>query len=139
MIIIKKLLLELEYPTATGEDLHSYRGNINWKGKIVYMSPDKFLRLAAKLPDQFVDKESISNLERKMLEGSPLDPLSLSVDMSKKKVTGHEGRHRAMVAKKLGIVEVPVFIYTGGGYDRVPSWSPEQHSEVDKSEFLPEK
>lgn len=139
MIKLKNILKELEYPLAHADEMDSYRGVIGWKGKIVHMSPDKFLRLAAKLPDELYSKESLEKLKDRMSKGLPIDPLVLIVDMKKKKVTGHEGRHRATVAKKLGISIVPVLIYTGGDYERVPKWSKEQHAEIDRSDFLPEK
>jgi len=58
--------------------------------------------------------------------------------MKLRKVVGHEGRHRAIVAKELGIQEVPVLIYTGSGFDRVPNWNKSTHDIVDKHDFKPE-
>ena len=54
--------------------------------------------------------------------------------MVKRKVVDHEGRHRATVAKELGIEKVPVFIYTGN-YTRTPSWTEEDHDVVDNLKF----
>jgi GNAT superfamily N-acetyltransferase len=53
-------------------------------------------------------------------------------------VTGHEGRHRCITAKKLGIEKVPVLIYTGSCFDRVPNWDKNTHDIVDKADFLPQ-
>jgi hypothetical protein len=139
MIQLKKILIELEYPLASNDEMDSYRGVVGWKGKIVYMSPNKFLRLAAKLPDEYYSQESIKKLTDRIISKLPIDPLVLIVDMSKRKVVGHEGRHRAKASKNLGISSVPVLIYTGGGYDRVPDWTKEQHLEIDLADFLPEK
>jgi hypothetical protein len=64
--------------------------------------------------------------------------LCLGVDMARKKVINHEGRHRAKAALELGIEEVPVFVFTGSCYKRTPKWTPEEHEEIDRAEFEPE-
>lgn len=138
MIKLKKLMQELDYPIAGKGELQSYEGTEGWKGKVVWMSPDKFLNLCHPLPDREKNNTSSQNLEYRMKNGLPIDFLVLIVDMNKKKVVGHEGRHRATVAKKLGIEKVPVLIFTGSNFKRVPQWSPEDHTEIDKSEFKPE-
>ena len=61
----------------------------------------------------------------------------LWVDMNNKKVTGHEGRHRAMIAKELGIEKLPVFVFTGE-YTRTPKWTTQDHDVVDNLKFSPE-
>lgn len=139
MIKLKDLLPEnYEYPLATGEDLYSHKGNINWKGKIVYMTPDRFLELAYPLPDALKSELSLQKIRHRIINKLPLDPLVLDVNMEKNKVVGHEGRHRAMVAKELGIQKVPVFIFTGSGFDRVPKWSSDVHKKIDAALFRPE-
>lgn len=138
MIKLKSLLDELEYPLAKGKNVQAYAGNEGWKGKIIWMSPDKFLRMVHPLPDYEKDDESSKDLERKIKAGHPIDFLVLVVDVDRKKVVGHEGRHRATVAKKLGVEKVPVLVYTGSGFKRVPQWSPEDHAMIDKLEFKPE-
>jgi len=72
-----------------------------------------------------------------------LAPFDLAGDPSrhqKQKVLigGTEGRHRATVAKELGIEKVPVLVYFEESYPRVPKWGPEQHDFADKAEFKPE-
>lgn len=128
----------LAYPQAKGSDLTCGDGDIDWKGKLVMMSPEKFLRLAAKLDDRFYSKESLDNLRKRMREQQPIDHLCLGVDMERKKVINHEGRHRAKAALELGIEEVPVFVFTGSCYKRTPKWTPEEHDEIDKAVFEPE-
>lgn len=129
----------IEYPLAKGEDQQSHAGDVNWKGKIVYMQPDKFLKLAAPLRDNQYNQDVLDDIEDKIKRNHPIDPPVLYINMSIKKVEGHEGRHRATVAKKLGIEKIPVLIYTGSNYERIPKWTKDQHDMVDKAEFKPEK
>jgi hypothetical protein len=126
----KDLLLELEFNVAPYSE-HPH-GFIGWKGKMVWMSPDKFLSLARKL--DFPYEDSLNSLRNAMKDGKSIPHLMLGVDMVKRKVIDHEGRHRATVAKELGIEKVPVFIYTGN-YTRTPSWTKEDHDVVDNLKF----
>ena len=138
-ILVDYVLEGVEYPEAKGNDVGAYAGDIDWKGKIVKMTPDRFLELAAPIPENQLSQKSLENLKSRMEQQLPIDPLVLVVDMEKKKVTGHEGRHRAIMAKRMGIEIVPVLIFTGSGYARTPRWTPEQHAEVDAANFTPEK
>jgi hypothetical protein len=128
----------LEYPLAGKGELQSYEGHAGWKGKIVWMAPQKFLSLCHPLPDYAMNDKSYWNLRKRMKEKLPIDFLVLKVDSKRKKVIGHEGRHRATVAKELGIEKVPVLIYFEEAYPRVPKWGPEHHEFADKAEFKPE-
>lgn len=138
MIKLKQLLNELEYPLASKDDQQSYGGMAGWKGKIVWMTPDKFLKLCYPLKKDSTNPQSIENLQRRMKNNLPIDFLVLKVDSQKKKVIGHEGRHRATTAKELGIEKVPVLVYFEEAYPRVPKWGPEHHEFADKAEFKPE-
>jgi len=121
-----------EYPLAKKDELHSYEGQEGWKGKIVWMSPDKFLSLASPMPP------GNERIEYRIKNRLPLDFCVLEVDMKHKKVTGHEGRHRATISKKLGIDKIPVLIFTGSNFERVPKWNKETHDEIDAAEFKPQ-
>jgi hypothetical protein len=66
---IKSYLKELEYPLAKKDELQSYEGMEGWKGKIVWMPPEKFLRLASPLPDYQMDEKSYWNLKHRMEKG----------------------------------------------------------------------
>ena len=137
--LIKSILEDLDYPEAMGKDVDSYRGESGWKGKIVKMSPQKFLSLAAPLPERLVNHKSIENLLDRYEKQLPVDPLVLQVDMETNKVIGHEGRHRALAAIRKGITVVPVLIFTGSYFKRVPNWDAQDHSRIDAAEFEPEK
>ena len=128
----------LEYPLAKRGELKSYEGYEGWKGKIVWLTPQKFLSLAHPLPNDRMSGGSYENLKKRMQEKLPIDFLVLKVDSKRKKVIGHEGRHRATVAKELGVEKVPVMIYFEEDHPRVPKWGPEHHAVADKAEFRPE-
>jgi len=128
----------VEYPMAKGKDVQSYGGQEGWKGKIVWTTPQKFLSLVNSLPDYAMDEKSYFNLRDRIKKGLPIDPMTLVVDMSKKKVVVHEGRHRATVSKEMGIEKVPVLIFTGSNFKRVPQWDKDDHDAVDKMDFKPE-
>lgn len=66
-IMTRKPLTEgLEYPLAKKGDLHSYEGQEGWKGKIVWMAPDKFLKLCHPIPDWDDRPESSANIEHRI-------------------------------------------------------------------------
>lgn len=138
--LVKECIIELNESNNLKFNVKPYNmhphGDINWKGKLVWTSPDKFLSLARKLTHP--SSESLNMLRKKMLNNEPIEHLTLWVDMDNKKVKSHEGRHRALIAKELGIKEVPVFVFTGSNYDRVPKWKPEDHKIVDELNFSPE-
>ena len=130
----------LEYPLAGKGELQSYEGMAGWKGKIVWMSPDKFLSLA--LPLKYPEVDKLKKVTKRLRRGLPTDFLVLMVDQTENRIIGHEGRHRATVSKKLGIEKVPVLVYFSehkGAYPRVPKWNQQQHDYADKAEFEPER
>jgi hypothetical protein len=127
-----------QYPEAKGKDLQCHAGDYDWKGKVIRMTPEKYLKLAAKILPSQVNQTSIVKLKDRIHNQLPIDPLVLYVDMNTKRVIGHEGRHRALAAIDKNIQQVPVFIFTGSCFKRVPKWSPEDHKEVNDADFIPE-
>ena len=108
----KKSQYDPEYPL---EDPPLY-GDSNYKstgGKIVYMSPDEYLS-KVNIPltlDGVLDDASRDNVDalvEHMVEGRKLDPPILRYYNNK--VIDHDGRHRAIAAKELGIKSMPVLI-----------------------------
>ena len=137
MIKLMDIIKEIEYPMAQGDDQQAFAGYAGHKGKIVWMSPDRFLELAYPLTRPF--QNSLDDLEKKMKENHPIDYLMLMIDPQRRKVTTHNGRHRAMTAKKLGIEKVPVLVMAHIWDKRVPYWTKAQHNFIDKADFKPEK
>lgn len=132
----------LKYNLATGDDRQrtQYDGIINVKGKIVWMPPEKFLSLAHALTEINTNEDSLKNIRYRLQNGLPIDFLMLQVDATKNKVTSHNGRHRATVAKELNIEKVPVLIWIKDkDFPPVPEWTEEQHLFVEKTDFESER
>jgi hypothetical protein len=83
------------------------------------LSPDEFLELAEAIAPEQVKGESVEFLEEAIRDGKPIAPpfLTLQWNITKNqwKVVGHEGRHRAMAAKKAGLKSLPVQIFLRNG------------------------
>ena len=86
-----------------------YKGS----GKVVEMSPERFLNIVA--PLNHPDPSSLKDLRKNMGITSGEMP-NINVELSDSgeflRVMGHEGRHRAFVAKEKGIDKIPVMIAT---------------------------
>lgn len=96
----QRAALPVEYPLAPAGTRYEEFG-----GALTYMTPDEFLQQVRPLQ---LDAESLDNIAalRKHVEaGGKLDPLHIYA-------TGKEdGRHRAYLAKELGIEKVPVALH----------------------------
>ena len=81
--------------------------------KIIQMDPLDFLKLT--LPparwDIDISDSTIDKLKEMFKKGRPIEPLWMDVDITRKKVDNHEGRHRALAAHRVGIEKVPVIVY----------------------------
>jgi hypothetical protein len=98
---------QLQFPL---EDPPLY-GNSNYKstgGKIVNMSPDEFLQKARKLNIDESSRDNINDLKEMILNNKKIDPPVLYLENGQ--VKDHDGRHRAIAAKELGITSIPVLI-----------------------------
>lgn len=78
--------------------------------KIVYMSPDEYLTRCARMFNtpfkyRMIESQLVEKYKKRVLNGSKM-PLPV-ID---EKEQSQEGRHRAMVAKELGVKRMPVLI-----------------------------
>jgi hypothetical protein len=79
----------------------------------VTMSPDAFTHAlweAMEGFETFMDQEVVEKLKQRMITRQEIDPAYIDYDPYKNVVVKHEGRHRAMAAKQLGI-DMPVIVY----------------------------
>jgi hypothetical protein len=81
------------------------------KETIALVRPDDFLKMAAPLENPRPEK--IQRIKQAIAEGKPLDDipylhLKVSKDQARATTVGHEGRHRALVFKEMGIEYMPV-------------------------------
>lgn len=93
----------MEYPLATGDDIHyqhPYGFVLEW------ISTDLFIKLTPDLQIEDIEEnEYILNLAQHIKDGFPLDGLELGENLY------HDGRHRAAAAKVCGINKVPVYMH----------------------------
>jgi len=80
-----------------------------WARRLVHMSPTKFLSLCTKPPAW--SKSSLAYIRARVKAKKSLETPFLDVDPATGRVLDHEGRHRAIVAKEMGIRRIPVYIY----------------------------
>ena len=85
--------------------------------RLVMMPPEEYLRLVGMgLSDAWIVKDVATDpdyikLRERMERGEPIDAPWLDVDYQTGLVRTQEGRHRAQIAMKLGIPEIPVILY----------------------------
>ena len=115
-----KDLFELN-PEVTNADTFKSRNTL------ITLTPDEFLNLSPDLM-QKPDPKRLGFIEDAIAKGKKLDaPFLYMTDKDGvAKVTGHEGRHRALALKKMGINEMPVILKS----DRI-RWG-QQNSRFDK-------
>ena len=97
----------MNYPLANppmyGDSDYESRG-----GRIISMSPDKYLSFTPALNLDDETQDNIEDLMNSMKQGREIDPPTLYLKGDR--VVDHDGRHRAYAAKELGITELPVLI-----------------------------
>ncbi|RME83026.1 MAG: hypothetical protein D6785_07190, partial [Planctomycetota bacterium] len=130
----------LSYPLAKKEEM-MIGSAIGWKSIIKNMSPDEFLRFAYPFPSSYINspefEKRMKAFSKHIMEGRPLDPLQLWLNPDYE-VDGHEGRHRAHAARRLGIKSVPVALELER-FGRIPNLK--KSGELEKilsSKFVPE-
>lgn len=139
----------MAYPLATPDQMEAFRGDLGWKGDIFWVSPDLFLSAAGSRDfaggNTGMLPENKEKLKAKMAAGEPLDPLVIIVDWEKGEVTGHEGRHRAVAAKELGITSVPVLVILRGNWRVNPKgdsyykpWTDAMRYRMQRMDFHPQ-
>jgi hypothetical protein len=103
-----------EYPRGPDTGLHypSIMGplkNHKKRSQIIYMmSPEQFLNLATNMK---VDLDSYAKVKTRISAGEEMDIPFMDINADTGQVTSHEGRHRMLAARSLGIKEVPVAIF----------------------------
>jgi|SRR3972149_3615173 len=79
------------------------------KAEIVMMPPDEFLDIIPKIPESPEEiKKQIKNMKKKAMKGKKFG--MAWIEKKYGRITGHEGRHRVLLAKELGIEKIPVVV-----------------------------
>ena len=110
----------------------------NSRTAITMMSPDEFLRVVP-TPENSISQANIDKIAEHIRSGGKLDDVpfltvGMDKDMNMPRYTWHEGRHRALALKKLGINEMPVRIKMGDEmgvrWDQLHSKNPLRNSSL---------
>ena len=91
----------LEDPPLYGDSDYKQKG-----GKIIHMSPDDFLKQVRFLKIDEISRDNIEDLKVHMQRGFKLDPPIIYLQNGD--IIDHDGRHRAVAAKEMGIQDIPV-------------------------------
>ena len=91
----------VEYPLAPAGTRYEEFG-----GQLTYMTPDEYLSRVRPLELDDVSLENIAALKSHVQSGGQLDPLHIYQSGKE------DGRHRAYMAKELGIDKIPVALHT---------------------------
>ena len=122
-------------PAAVQKEVSSANNDLS-RETIVYMSPDEFLSLAKKEPEADFDLTEVRGL---IEEGTPFSSMvSLGFEHDGKgmaKVVSHEGRHRMLALKELGVERVPVKFNSIAGEGRSLRWG--QQANPDSFDYVP--
>jgi hypothetical protein len=77
-------------------------------GRVFTVAPDDFLARVRKLDVDDISSENIADLRRHVERGGKLDPAVVYVENGQ--IIGHDGRHRALMAKEMGMQDFPVIV-----------------------------
>lgn len=100
----KEFMLENEYPLAK-DGWYSDADYEKTGGRMIHMSPNKYLSSVKKLDIDDASRDNIDDLKNHIKSGGQLDPLKIYSSGKE------DGRHRAHAAKELGIKKVPVIVW----------------------------
>jgi hypothetical protein len=129
----------------------SYRSFFGYKPgsqEFTFISPDRFLSLASKRVftnretgerREYYDESALKKLRERMESGKPIDPLFLDVESGTCQVVDHEGRHRAIAAKQVGIDKLPLILYCKTEHGRYANVSDCAYCFQNKMRLLPQK
>lgn len=84
---------------------------------VVYMSPSEYLSLAPRFEGTDAEARADRSLRKSLARGDAVEEipsLDVNVDASGAKVTGQDGRHRALLAQENGIDMIPVAVKRAG-------------------------
>jgi len=111
-----------KYPIADRGEWYADADYKKRGGKQISMSPDLFLKNASPLKMDEEVRDNVDDLKRHITEGGTLDPAVFYLTDQKIVPKSHDGRHRAIAAKELGISEIPVLLIDESG---APAVTPE--------------
>jgi len=83
----------------------------------VWDSAEPYIHEGKALKETWKDQSRVDRVKKGLNEGKNIPGLFIDQDIHGNPV-GHEGRHRALAAKELGITELPVHIMTERPYDK---------------------
>ena len=105
----------MEYIIARGKEENA--NVLRWHPEsqvLVEMKPEQFLNLTPVVKKPRMD--SVKYLQKRLIEGLPIDIPYLDIDIRLCEVQNHEGRHRAYASKMVGLNKIPVVIYLRDGF-----------------------
>ena len=119
--ITKHRIEQKQLKFSVNEDL-KYWQKRDPNSKIVLMTPDEYLsetpstydekRSAKGQPEEYWNQGSLNYLKTKVDKGEVFETPFLDYSNKFRGWASHEGRHRAFLAKKMGVKKIPVIIIT---------------------------
>ena len=106
--------LRRRFVAAPARHLTEYKPKSQFQ---IQMEPEDFLRAVGyfemneEIREAVISEQVVQQLMTRIETEEEIDPLFLDVDTINRKVVGHEGRHRAVAAMRLGLGTIPVIVY----------------------------